>query len=190
MNFEIPATAPKHSVWELDVPIVDNQDGTLDVYITAEIMEPFVYSELIHRLARGQDGEKVTLHLNTPGGMVDSAFMLVNAIKESKATVTANLYGTVASAGTIIALACEEFKVADHLAWMAHNYSAGMQGKGHEMKARQTFMDKQLNAAFKEFYQGFYTDDEMEEIIDGKDSWLTSSEVKERLVAKAEFLAK
>jgi len=39
---------------------------------------------------------------------------------------------------------------------MIHNYSGGMSGKGHEMKARQKFTDEHLNDAFKYFYKGFF----------------------------------
>lgn len=167
------------TVWDEAVPIVKGGFHT-DVYLCDDIKEPLDYAELYHILHKAEKGETVTLHINTPGGMIDSAFMIIDAIKASKATVTAYLTGTVASAGTMISLACDRLVVADHTSFMIHNYSAGMMGKGHEMKARQEFTDKSLNEAFKTFYCGFLSDKEMEEVIDGKDMWMGKTEVLQR----------
>ncbi len=50
----------------------------------------------------------------------------------------------------------------------------------HEMKARQEFIDRSLNDAFKSFYTGFLTDKEMTEVIDGRDMWMGKDEIIER----------
>jgi len=72
---------------------------------------------------------------------------------------------------------------------MIHNYSSsGMQGKGHEMKARQQFIDRQLNRAFRDYYIGFLTEEEMSDIIEGKDIWLDHEEVSERWALKKSFI--
>ena len=183
----IPLKMPSNSPWDKDVPIINNRHHT-DVYITDSIDEPAYYNELCHILRTSQEGDTVMLHLNTPGGMVDSAFMIIDAIKASKAVVTGYLTGTVASAGTMIALACDELVASNHLSFMIHNYSAGMSGKGHEMKARQEFTDRSLNEAFKSFYKGFLTDKEMAEIIDGKDMWMDSADVEKRWAKRQTLL--
>ena len=48
------------------------------------------------------------------------------------------------------------------------------------MKAYQEFVDKNLNNAFADYYGGFLSEKEMESVIDGKDIWLGTEEVKER----------
>lgn len=50
----------------------------------------------------------------------------------------------------------------------------------HELKARQNFVDKQLNEAFESFYMGFLTKEEMSQVIDGTDFWMGASEIQER----------
>ena len=176
-------------IWDITVPYI-KKDNVTHVYLTTEVQEPEYYNEICFHLMTASADEVFEFHLNTPGGMIDSAFMLIDAIKASPARTIAHLTGTVASAGTIITLACDEVKVADHTSWMSHNYSAGMHGKGHEMKARQNHMDESLNAAFREFYAGFYTETEMQEIIDGKDSWLTKDEVLRRWDNRKDYLSK
>lgn len=179
MEFEIELPKNITRVWDLDVPIIRGKYSA-DVYITDQIDAPFLYNELCFMLKHASKHDTINLHLNTPGGHMDSAFMIIDAIKQSKAKVIANLYGTVASAGTIIALVCDDLVVSDHVAFMAHNYSAGMIGKGNELKARQNFNDKSLEAAFRDIYKGFFTPKEMQEIIDGQDYWLDKDEVLTR----------
>lgn len=180
--FQQPAAAPT-TPWDRLVPVIQNRHHT-DIYLTDGIEEPSEYNEMCHILRSAEKGDTVTIYINTPGGMIDSAFMIVDAIKSSKAKVTAYLTGTVASAGTIIALACDNLIVADHTGFMIHNYSGGLQGKGHEMKARQKFMDDSLNDAFTSFYKGFLTDTEITDVIGGKDLWMGKDEVVERWAYK------
>ena len=174
LDFQLPKD--KARIWDLDVPIVAQKNVT-QVYITDSIDEPFLYNELCYLLSTASPAETFHLHLNTPGGHIDSAFMIIDAIKNSKAKVIAHLSGTVASAGTILALSCADLVIADHVAWMSHNYSGGLVGKGHEMKARQEFTDKSLNISFREIHEGFFTDDEITAIIDGKDFWMGKEEI-------------
>jgi ATP-dependent protease ClpP protease subunit len=187
LSFELERNVTR--IWDLDVPIVnDKARNIIKAYLTSEISEPFVYNELCYLLEEADENCKVHLYLNTPGGIIDSAFMLIHAIKRSKAKVTAVLSGTVASAGTLIAMECDDIEVAPHLSFMVHNYSGGLAGKGHEMKARQKFVDEHLNEAFKRFYSGFLSKEEMDKVIEGTDLWMGSKEVLQRWDNRMEYL--
>lgn len=177
-DFELPKEVTR--IWDLYVPYVKSTNQ-LDVYINTNIDEPSCYSEICYILSTLTEDETVYFHINTPGGILDSAFQLVDAIKRCRATTVAKLTGTVASAGTIIALSCDKLIVAEHTSFMIHNYSSSSgYAKGHELKARQEHIDKSTNDAFKEFYSGFLTDKEVKEVINGKDIWLTADEVRMR----------
>lgn len=178
-NIEITSTDPE-TIWEQNVPIITEKNITR-AWLTDEILEPRAYNELCYKLKTASPAEQFVLYINTPGGLIDAATMVVDAITTSKAKVTAEISGTVASAGTIITLACDSVEVADHTAFMIHNYSGGMVGKGHEMKARQEFVDAALNASFKVFYKDFLSEEEMDDVIDGKDLWMGKDEVVARL---------
>lgn len=185
MNLEDLFTAPKHSIWDNAVPIITTDSGDVTAYISDQIDEAFTYNELCYRLKHAPAEATVTLHLNTPGGYLHSAMMLVDAIKNAKAKTVAYLTGTVASAGTIIALSCDELIVSDHLSFMIHNYSAsGLSGKAHELKAYQTFTDLNTEKDFRFFYKNFLTEKEMNSVIDGQDLWMNSEEVIRRWTNK------
>lgn len=184
MNIEKLLNPSSSNVWSNYVPIISDKNHTT-AYLTNTIEEPSEYNELCFRLKSASPAEIFTLVINTPGGILDSALMLVDAIKTSKAKIIAQISGTVASAGTIITLACDEVEVAPHTAFMIHNYSGGLVGKGHELKAHQEFVDANLNNSFTDLYKGFLTPSEIKKVIDGKDYWMNRDEVLERLSARS-----
>lgn len=186
MNIEKLLNPSSNDVWSNYVPIISDKNHTT-AYLTNTIEEPSEYNELCFKLKSASPAEIFTLVINTPGGILDSALMLVDAIKTSKAKVIAQISGTVASAGTIITLACDEVEVAPHTAFMIHNYSSsGGHGKGHEIKAMQAFVDANLNASFTSLYGGFLTPKEIKDVIDGKDIWMGQEEVLSRWAGKLE----
>lgn len=169
-----------NNVWHEYVPLITNKNITT-VFLTDVIESPAIYNETCYKLDTASEAEKFYIYINTPGGILDAAIMLVNSIKKSKAHVIAKLSGTVASAGTIITLACDEVEVAPHTAFMVHNYSGGLVGKGHELKAHQEFVDANLNRSFTDLYGGFLTLTEIKQVINGKDLWMGTEEVLKRL---------
>ena len=179
--FELGAELPKktESIWEDHVPIARN-GREIDVYIMTEIVNPIEYSELCHLLRNANSKEVIRIHVNTPGGRLDSATMIIDAITESDAYIIGVLSGSVASAGTMIALACDELECSSYLEFMIHYFSGGTGGKGNEIKAHSNFIDKHMPMVFKKIYAGFLSDKEIEDMIEGKDVWLNGDEVLER----------
>lgn len=176
-----------HPVWDRSVPIThDSVLGIYNAYLTGDIVEPFAYNELCYVLEQAAEGEKVYLHINTYGGHIDSAFKIIAAIKRCEATVVARLTGTVASAGTIITLTCDEVEVEDFTSFMIHNYSTGAQGKGHEIVDYINFADKDLKKTFTHIYKDFLTTREINEVLKGKDMWLSTEDIRKRWEKKQE----
>ena len=179
--FEPTQEIPKHTIWDDHVPIVSNeQEGVYSVYLCDQIETPSYYNKLCYLLDTAKEGEVFYIHLNTPGGCTDSAFQLRHSLLNTKASTYATCCGTVASAGTIIALSCQELDIAFHTQFMIHNYSMGTHGKGHEIMDYVNFNDKTLKAAFNDIYSGFLTKPEIDKTLRGKDIWLNSADVKKR----------
>jgi ATP-dependent Clp protease protease subunit len=165
------------------VPIVF-KEGTYNCYISGDISEPCEYDELCYVLDNAEETTNVVLHINTSGGYIDSALKIIASLSRCQATVTARLTGTVASAGTIIALSCDKLQAEQYMQFMVHNYSTGTQGKGHEIMDYVNFNDKNLRDTFTAIYAGFLTEDEITDIIRGKDLWLSAEEVQQRWETK------
>jgi ATP-dependent protease ClpP protease subunit len=182
-EFEILGYEKKCSLWDSYVPLIKKGTNTT-AFLTEQIGAPALYNELCYKLLTANEYETFDLYINNGGGYLDSAFAIVTVLDKTKATVTAHLSGTVASAATIIALKCHKIEVDKYLQFMIHNYSGTASGKGNEIRAQVEFSDAQLNKVFKEIYGGFLTEHEMELIIAGKDHWMGTEEVLERLEAR------
>ena len=185
MEFSLEAqpTIQKTTIWDEFVPIKQSKE-TIDIYLTDNIEQPSNYNQLVYVISNAEPYQDINLYINNNGGYIDSALYILDAMKKTKATVTAHLSGTVASASTIIALSCDKIVCAKYLSFMVHNYSSGISGKGHEMKAYQNFTDRELNRAFKEIYKDFLSEEEMEKVLEGTDLWLNEQEVTERFERK------
>lgn len=151
------------------------------VYLTGIINEPSYYNELFLRLDQATEGDVFEFVFNTLGGNEDTAIQLYNAIKYTKATVIGRISGYCCSAGSVIFLACKHWVVMPHAKFMAHSSSGGVSGKTHETKALTEFDSAWMRQFFLEVYKGFFSVKEIEEIIAGKDFWLTSADVIKRL---------
>lgn len=178
MTFGEEKPSGTNSEWEKDVPILSS-GKTVTAYLQSEVYEPEVYNELCYTLEH-TDAEVVRLIMNNGGGILDSMLSIVDSIGKCDAKVVAVVSGTVASAATMIALACDEIEVAKHTSWLTHYYSGGTSGKGNEIKAKNAFDDIHIPIMFKDIHKGFLTAEEIEKVIDGKDMWLNSDEVESR----------
>lgn len=167
-------------VWDNYIPIVDGEEG-FTAYLSNEVIEPAAFNELCDHISKTTADDVVTLKINNGGGDISSAFMLIDAIKSSAATVNVELSGTVASAATMIALSANSIKISPFCSFMIHNYSGGMAGKGNELKARQKHIDSHLELVFESIYADLLTEEEVVSVIDGTDIWLSGTEVVERL---------
>ena len=176
--------------WDEFVPIKKSKDGKrIDVFLFEHIEVPAIYARLVYELLTTESGVNVNLHINNGGGYIDAANSIVYAITNSKANITAHLSGTVASAATVIALACPTIIVEPDLNFMCHEASfQGVSGKFSDMKTFQTFYDKHTKESSIRHYEGFLTKAEIEEMHRGKEHWFNAEETAKRIMNRRLFL--
>lgn len=167
------------TVWTDIVPIVE-EGNEIHCYLTDQIGPPDIYNKLCHTLNSAMADKIVHVYLNSPGGIIDSANMVYFAMKNSKAKIIGHLSGSVASAATMLTMACDEITVTPFTQFMIHNYSGGVAGKGKEAKDQMDFVNNEINISFRDYYAGFLSEEEISDVIDDHDIWLNSREVLER----------
>lgn len=161
-----------------EAPYVVNQ---MHFYISQEVVAPDQYIEMIHRIMTAGDHDIIYIHLNTPGGRLDTGVQLINAMSNSAAKIVTCLESEAHSLGTLLFLSGDEMVVNDHCSMMFHNYSGGIVGKGHEQIAHLAAESKRMENLFREICIPFLSREEVERIIKGEDIWMTSPEIKTRL---------
>lgn len=153
-------------------------------YIISEIDEADCYLDMINVLKTAEQHDTVFIYLNTPGGNLYTAIQIISAIRQSSATVITCIEGMVASAGTLIFLAGHKHVVNPNCTFMIHNYSHGAWGKGNEVALRVKHSEHYFKKLATDMYGKFLTADEIEDVINGKDFWMESDEVLQRLGAE------
>lgn len=155
--------------------------NTYDIYLSHYIDEAFNFQILLETLRKATKNDKVVIHINSPGGYIDSCLQIINSMKECKAEITTIIEGEACSAGSIIFLAGDERLVREHCLMLCHYYSGGMRGKGNELISRAKFQDEFFKKFFRKIYKGFMTKEEIEKMIGGEDFWFDADEVHKRL---------
>lgn len=160
----------------------------LDFYLNSTIGSPEDYAEWNQILRSSGEQDVVYLHINCYGGQALTAVQLMRAISESRATVVASVEGACMSAATFLFLMADVCEISDHSIFMFHNFSGGTIGKGNEMMAQVHHNDKWARGLMESIYKDFFTQEEIDSILEGKDYWLSPDEVTERLQRRNEIL--
>lgn len=158
----------------------------IEIFLDREIVEPESFREEIHAIRSAGPNDEVILYINTPGGRLDTTKSLVSAILQSEAPITAQVEGTVASAGTILTCACTHVNIMPHTEFMIHSAYGGAIGDMRNAEAQIVFMRKSVEALYRDVYKDFLTDEEMETVLNGRELWLTAEELQQRFKARRE----
>lgn len=158
------------------------------IRICRPIEEVDDFDDELQVLAGAGPNDTVRLILNTPGGSVDTALILCKALRACEARTSAFIGFTCASAGTAIALACDEWEIDEYSSFMVHT---GSYGTGFNVApnvfSQVQHMDKMVNRFVENTYSGFLTADELEIVKGGRDVYFEGEELGQRLAAYADY---
>jgi len=150
-------------------------------YLSGEIDLPINYIKMIHTIHTSPPQDSIYIHLNTPGGYLSSGIQIINAMKNSEATVTCSLEGECASLGSLIFLAADQFVVHDSTTMLIHNFTGGVFGKGKEAEMEMIATLENFASIGEKYYIPFLTKKEFEGVINDKDIWLHPDDIRDRL---------
>lgn len=155
----------------------------LIIYIYDEIGPEVDYVELCHAIRYAPEGRQITIHINSPGGNLNSCLSIVNAIQSSAANIVTVVDGEAASAAAMIWLAGHEKIIASrHTVVMLHGASVGyMPSKVSDIANSTQATTKITEALLDDLTEDFLTDEEREDIRKGVDVFLTGTDIIERM---------
>lgn len=150
------------------------------ISISGEIADPLHYTEELAAIRNASENDSIEIFLNTPGGNVNTAAQFVSAIKTTAATVIAHLESECHSAGTYIALSCDDIVIYDNAFMLIHNYSGGSWGKGDDSVNQALKTREWIRNMMSDMYVPFLTEEELDTVFDNNDIYLLAPEIKER----------
>lgn len=148
------------------------------------------YEELFTCLRSVEEHDVVLIYLNSTGGYLDTALEIVQAMRDCEGEVITVITGNCHSGGSIIALGSPNLHIGPYAHMLVHNGSYGYGGKAADVMKMVTHSDKMLRKIIHEFYEGFLTASEIEQMIDGKEYWFDADEIIERLKNRKEYFEK
>ena len=128
---------PKVSFDEEEIlPLFPNQTNKLlrkemvttsyEYHLFGEIGESSEYIELIDALRSAGEHDEFIIRIDSGGGLLSSANVIINAINQSQAHVHGVIESGCASAATMIFLACHSYSLAEEADMMIHTSSSGL----------------------------------------------------------------
>ena len=165
-----------------------NTASHYDVFIDCEITEPEDYRELISILFNANDGDTMSLFINSVGGNLDTALAIIEGLKNTQAHVIAAIIGACHSAASFITMYAHEVAVLDSAYMMVHTATFGSVGMTGNVKAHTDFTVRQVEKLINETYDGFLTADEIVKVKAGVELWFSSDDIKDRIVKRVKHL--
>lgn len=159
-----------------------------DVFLDTEIGDPADYRELNYLLNTATENDRFNLYINSPGGNLNTALMIIESLKMTEASTMAILQGECHSAASMITMYCQEVAVLDSAHSLIHTASYGTVGNTGNVKAHTEFTTRQVEKLLDETYEGFLTPEELEKVKIGVEFWFDSEEISARLKKRAELL--
>lgn len=157
------------------------------VHINQPITEPVYYTVISDLLDNANEGDSIIFKINSPGGRMDGLSALLDAIETTEATTIADIVGDCYSAASILALSCDECVAGSYANMLCHEVRYGVGGKGSDNLSRVQHYKKISDRLIKTAYEGFLSEAEIQDVLNGKELFLDSEEIVERLKARAEY---
>lgn len=150
-------------------------------HLDDEVQSTEDYRELFEVLRMATENDVVRIQIQNFGGNLHTCISIVNAIRNSKAVVVGSLTSIAYSAASVIWLACDVKEVYEHAGLMAHDANGWAFGSLTQQLKQIEHSKKVLEGLYRDVYNGFLTEEEINSILDGGDIWLDYTEIIARL---------
>lgn len=176
---------PKKTV---SVDTITQSFNVIRIYLTDSIDEIDSHMEQIEAIRSASEVDIIEIYtISNCGGYVNTIVPLCNALANTPAHTVCYVEGHCASAGTFPAMVVDEVRVGAYASFMLHCASGGA-GHGTMVNSAESarFFEKQYSSLLEDIYHGFISPEEAKMLHDGREIYLDSEEIEERLKLRAE----
>lgn len=161
---------------EYTVGFFPHKSGKYRIEIDSQIEEVSQFSTAIQVLGLAQENDEVEIHLQSPGGNVDSCGAFLHAMNKCEAQIHIVASGGCHSAATHILLLGDSFELADNFNSLIHNGQAGSIGNINEYHAKSDFDKEFIRKQYWQIYEGFISKEEFDGVMRGDQIWLDAQQ--------------
>jgi ATP-dependent protease ClpP protease subunit len=154
------------------------------VFIDSAFAAPSYYRGVIQMLMNAGEHDSIIFMINSPGGLLSGLLTLLEGLNMTEAETTAVLVGQASSAASMFALHCDNVMVTENATMLCHNISYGVNGKGADVLAHVEHTAKTAEKLIRKTYDMFLSEQEIKEMMSGKEIYLDSDEIVGRLAAR------
>lgn len=158
-----------------------------EFYIAGEIESPECYIDIFDIARHAMHDDTLKFYINSFGGDLFTAIQFLRVLSETNALVVVSIEGACMSAATLLFLAADQVEITPHSSIMLHDYSSGTYGKGGDIHRQIIHERKWSEKLFRDVYEYFLSEAEIDSMLNGKEIWLDSDEVLERMQKRAEI---
>ena len=123
-------------------------------------------------------GQDIQFNISTLGGDLSTAITIHNLIKAHNGNTVANIVGLTASAGTVIAIACDEVKISDNALFLVHNGWREVTGNVYDLQRAASDLMKYDAMMIKIYNEKTGLPEEQIRSIMKASDWMSPEEAK------------
>lgn len=171
----------------LPIAVDTRVQHTFTIPLDEPIGPPSYYRDVVKTIQDASEGDIVRIVINSPGGRMDGCSSILHALAATDATTVAELVGDAYSAASLIALSCDIVQVGENANMLCHSARWGFSGKSMDAVEHALHNKKITDQAMYRIYKHFLSEQEINEVIAGKELWLDADEICERLAQREEL---
>ena len=174
----------------VSVETVTHSYNVIRIFLQKEIDSIEHHMDQIEAIRDAQEGDLVEVYcISNRGGYIDTIVPLCNALATTPAHTVCYVEGHNSSAGTFPAMIAQEVHVGAYASFMLHCAQGGG-GYGTLVNNAESarFFEKQYSQLLEDVYYGFISPEEAKALHEGRELYLDSEAIRERLLRRVELL--
>ena len=140
-----------------------------------------LYNSYFEVLEKAREQDDIIFYFNSGGGSVSTLNLFINAMRRCKSKRIVAVVNYAASAAALLALFCDEIILNTDSTLMLHDFSTFVYGKSQEIEADFQHSKESIHKLMKYICKKVLTEEEIEQMFNGKDFYFNEKEVMERL---------
>lgn len=179
------------SVQPFYATFIPRKGGTFKINIHGPIYSADQFILASQALEAADEEDTIEISLQSPGGSLDVTDYFIHCMRKTAGHIHISASGNVSSAATLILLQADSFDLSEHFNSTLHSGSIGSGGNYNEYRAQVAFYPQWMEKALRSGYEGFVSEKELDDMLEGKDIILDAAGWLDRYNKRNEyFLAK